>query len=191
MDHELVVLEAQLAQSARLFEQALKGLPHVALQIILRDVESLEVCRAVDDVDGTLALQVVLRDLQSLERLVLGEGHANAFTTISAEVIIINTQMSQGLIADEQGGDADSTLDAEGVFAHGGLDHTEVELLERRVRDKVVEEELKALAANHVRGQIEVCQPRRTDDILHCVHSVVSDGIVTEVQPVILPQVGV
>ena len=101
MDHELVVLEAEPFKSARLFEQTLKGLPHVALQIILRDVKSFEVRRAVDDVNGALALQVVLRDLQSLERLVLGQGHANAFATISAEVIIIHTQVSQGLIADQ------------------------------------------------------------------------------------------
>ena len=101
MDHELVVLEAELLERSRLFQKTFKGFPDVRSQVVFGQVKGLQGARAVDNRNGALALKVVFTDLEHSEVLVLGEGHTDALSTIRTEVIIIDRQRLDSLVADE------------------------------------------------------------------------------------------
>ena len=101
VDHELVVLEAELLERSRLLQKTFEGLTDVRSQVIFGQVKSLQVARAVNNGDSTLALQIILANLENAEIFVLGEGHADALSAIRAKVIVINRQRLDRLVADE------------------------------------------------------------------------------------------
>ena len=72
MDHEFVILEAELLQIARLLlQKSFEGLADIGAQVVLGKVECLEVARAVDDWNGSFTLKVILTNLEHPEVLIL------------------------------------------------------------------------------------------------------------------------
>lgn len=179
---QLVELEVDPSQVAVGLDVLAQGGPHRGLDEVLAEVEGHQVEPVEKDVLRALGLDEVLRDLEFPELLVLLEGDGDDLRAVDADVVVLELEHLEGLVLEEDGSEAAGAIDAERILADRTLLNAQIQTFEVSVLDEFLEDEGEADLADHVAGEVEALEAGAAEQVLDCVHAVLGDGVVGEVE---------